>query len=153
MIKKKKKKSIKEVNDTFRVLALTGPRQVGKTTILKSIIPKNMKIVSLDNETYREEAKENPKFFLETWGKPLFIDEAQYAPELFPYIKIVVDEERNLKVYVTLKVKDNAIIKELSNNLQNKIKSAIKRTSDLDVKEVNVKIKNITTQAIEKNKE
>lgn len=95
MIEREVEKSIKEVNDTFRVLVLTGPRQVGKTTILKKIMPKNMKYVSLDNETYREEAKKNPKFFLETWGKPLFIDEAQYAPELFPYIKIIVDEDKS----------------------------------------------------------
>ena len=64
--------------------------------------------------------------------------------------KIVVDEERNLKVYVTLKVKDNAIIKELSNNLQNKIKSAIKRTSDLEVKEVNVSVKELQSQTTQK---
>ena len=63
MIRREVEKSIREVDETFRVLVLTGPRQVGKTTILKSIIPKDMKIVSLDNETYREEAKENPKFF------------------------------------------------------------------------------------------
>ena len=94
MIKREVEKSIKEVNDTFRVMALTGPRQVGKTTILKSLMSKDMKIVSLDNETYREEAKNNPKFFLETWGKPLFIDEAQYAPELFPYIKMIVDDDK-----------------------------------------------------------
>lgn len=60
--------------------------------------------------------------------------------------KIVLDEEKNLIVYVTLNVKDNAIIKELSSNLQNKIKSAIKRTSDLEVKEVNVSIKELRTQ-------
>ena len=64
--------------------------------------------------------------------------------------KIVVDEERNLKVYVTLKVKDNAIIKELSNNLQNKIKSAIKRTSDLEVKEVNISVKELQSQTTQK---
>lgn len=57
--------------------------------------------------------------------------------------KIVVDEERNLKVYVTLKIRDNAVIKELSNNLQTKIKSAIKRTSDLEVKEVNISVKEL----------
>ena len=60
--------------------------------------------------------------------------------------KIVLDEEKNLKVYVTLNVKENAVIKELSNNLQTKIKSAIKKTSDLEVKEVNISIKDLHAQ-------
>ena len=67
MIKREVEKSIKEVNDTFRVLALTGPRQVGKTTILKSIMPKDMKIVSLeDGKSYIiANFKNKLKFFLE----------------------------------------------------------------------------------------
>lgn len=60
--------------------------------------------------------------------------------------KIVLDEEKNLIVYVTLSVTENAVIKELSNNLQSKIKSAIKKTSDLEVKEVNISIKELHTQ-------
>ena len=57
--------------------------------------------------------------------------------------KIVLDEEKNLKIYVTLSVAENAVIKELSTNLQTKIKSAIKKTSDLEVKEVNISVKNL----------
>ena len=60
--------------------------------------------------------------------------------------KIVLDEEKNLIVYVTLDVKENAVIKELSNNLQTKIKSAIKKTSDLEVKEVNISVKDLNTK-------
>ena len=60
--------------------------------------------------------------------------------------KITLDEEKNLKVYVTLSVKENAVIKELSNNLQTKIKSAIKKTSDLEVKEVNISVKELHAQ-------
>ncbi len=60
--------------------------------------------------------------------------------------KIILDEEKNLKVYVTLNVKENAIIKELSTNVQNKIKSAIKKTSDLEVKEVNISIKELQSE-------
>lgn len=57
--------------------------------------------------------------------------------------RIVMDEERKLKVYVTISVKENAIIKELSTNLQMKIKEAIKKTSDLEVKEVNISIREL----------
>ena len=57
--------------------------------------------------------------------------------------KVELDKENNVKVFVNLSVKENAIIKELSTNLQNKIKTTIKKTSDLEVKEVNIKVKDI----------
>ena len=57
--------------------------------------------------------------------------------------RIELDKENNLSVFVNLVVKENAVIKELSTNLQNKIKETIKQSSDLEVKEVNIKVKNI----------
>ena len=57
--------------------------------------------------------------------------------------RVELDKENNLKIYVNLVVNQNVVIKELTTNLQTRIKETIKRTSDLDVKEVNVKIKNI----------
>lgn len=57
--------------------------------------------------------------------------------------RVELDKENNVRVFVNLTVKENAIIKELSNNLQTKIKTTIKRTSDLEVKEVNIKVKDI----------
>ena len=59
--------------------------------------------------------------------------------------RIVLDEEKNLIVNVMISVKETAIIKELSNNIQTKIKSAIKKTADLEVKEVNISIKELHT--------
>lgn len=52
-------------------------------------------------------------------------------------------KDNTVQVYVNLNVKENAVIKELSTNLQTKIKETIKKTSDLEVKEVNIKVKNI----------
>lgn len=43
--------NIKKINDTFRVLVVTGPRQVGKSTILKKMMPENMKMTSLDDKS------------------------------------------------------------------------------------------------------
>ncbi len=57
--------------------------------------------------------------------------------------KVEIDKENNLKVFVNLVVSPNAVIKELSTNMQSKIKEAIKNASDLEVKEVNIKVKNI----------
>lgn len=60
--------------------------------------------------------------------------------------KVIVDRDNNLSVYITLFVHPDAVIKDLSSNLQTKIKEAIKNTSDLEVKEVNIKVKNITPE-------
>lgn len=88
-------KSVMELNEQYPVLLLTGPRQVGKTTMLEHLIEvegKGRKKVSLDDLTLRELAKTDPKMFFQLYQPPLLIDEVQYAPELFPYIKIMVDE-------------------------------------------------------------
>lgn len=81
----------------FSVVLLTGPRQVGKTTMLKRLAEAedvNREYVTLDDITEREMAKNDPKLFLQLHKPPVFIDEVQYAPELFPYIKIYVDEHQ-----------------------------------------------------------
>lgn len=57
--------------------------------------------------------------------------------------KVEIDRDNNLRVFINLVVSPNAVIKELSNNLQIRIKEAIKNASDLDVKEVNIKVRNI----------
>ena len=85
-------KRVEQINSTFRALVLTGPRQVGKSTLLGSLMPKGMNKVSLDDLSIRELAQTDPRMFLETYPAPLFIDEVQYAPELFPYIKMRVDD-------------------------------------------------------------
>ena len=99
MYSREVKERIKKINDTFRVLVVTGPRQVGKTTVLESLMPENMTKVSLDDETLRKEAQENPKIFLDSYPTPLFIDEVQYAPQLFPYIKMRVDKDKTRGQY------------------------------------------------------
>jgi len=57
--------------------------------------------------------------------------------------KIELDKDNNVTVFVNLNVKENAVIKELSTNLQNKIKDTIKKSSGLEVKAVNIKVKNV----------
>lgn len=99
MYSREVKERIKKINNTFRVLVVTGPRQVGKTTVLDSLMPENMTKVSLDDETLRKEAQENPKIFLDSYPTPLFIDEVQYAPQLFPYIKMRVDNDKTRGQY------------------------------------------------------
>ena len=77
---------------------LTGPRQSGKTTMLKNLAEKEnigREYISLDDLTVREMAKNDPKMFLQLHKPPIIIDEVQYAPELFTYIKIHADTYHN----------------------------------------------------------
>lgn len=99
MLKREAYKKIIQINKTFRVLLVSGPRQVGKTTLLTEYIPEGMSYVTLDDKVLREQASTNPKMFLEEHPWPLLIDEVQYAPELFPYIKIIVDKEKQRGMY------------------------------------------------------
>ena len=86
-----------KLSEQFPVVMITGPRQVGKTTLLNyiaSIKKQDITFVSLDNIKVRTLAVEDPELFLETYKTPLIIDEFQYAPNLLSYIKIKVDKER-----------------------------------------------------------
>lgn len=87
-------RTLRRISDTFPVLLLTGPRQVGKSTLLTKMAENNRKMVSLDNPTIRAQAKQEPELFLQRYAPPVLIDEVQYAPELFDYIKAYVDEHK-----------------------------------------------------------
>lgn len=93
------KKVIKQVSNTFPILLLTGPRQVGKTTLLEVCAENNCKYVTLDDLEIRAMAINDPGFFVQKYPPPLVIDEVQYAPELFSYLKIMVDREKKNGMY------------------------------------------------------
>jgi predicted AAA+ superfamily ATPase len=80
------------------VVFITGPRQAGKTTVLENCESRR-NYVSLDTLEERKLAKQDPGRFLERHKVPLLIDEVQYAPELFPYIKTIVDREKKKGMY------------------------------------------------------
>lgn len=83
---------ILQVSREYACLLLTGPRQVGKTTMLEHLMEGTDRTkVSLDNVEERKLAKTDPALFLEVHPAPLLIDEVQYAPELFSYLKIKID--------------------------------------------------------------
>jgi predicted AAA+ superfamily ATPase len=85
---------IQEISSDFPVLLLTGPRQVGKTTLLESCAEGNRSYVTLDDLEQRELAQADPSLFLQAHKPPVIIDEVQYAPELFSAIKIMVDKAK-----------------------------------------------------------
>lgn len=96
--------TLASVIDTIPVIMITGPRQVGKTTLLNHLADvSNTKVnyVSLDNVLTRTQAREDPELFLRNYETPLIIDEFQYVPELLSYIKIKVDEARKNEMFGT----------------------------------------------------
>jgi predicted AAA+ superfamily ATPase len=79
----------------FPVVTLIGPRQSGKTTLLKHLFAASFQVVSLEPPDVRLAAASDPRGFLGLYPAPVIFDEIQYAPDLLPYIKERVDENRD----------------------------------------------------------
>ena len=86
-------KEIRKAARQFPVVVLTGPRQTGKSTLLKKLFPKH-RVADLDDPMTLAQAKKDPLLFLENHTPFLLLDEIQYAPELLPYLKMAVDRNR-----------------------------------------------------------
>jgi predicted AAA+ superfamily ATPase len=78
----------------FPSVIVTGPRQSGKTTLLTHLFAKSHNYVTMDNPNTRLMASKEPELFFENHTPPLIIDEIQYTPQLFSYIKILIDKQR-----------------------------------------------------------
>lgn len=85
-------KVILKANENFPVILLTGPRQVGKSTLLKYLADPGRTYLTFDDPVIRQAALDSPARFFQIHKPPLLIDEVQYVPDLFPYIKMIVDE-------------------------------------------------------------
>ncbi len=90
-IKRDIENKILSLSQEYACILITGPRQVGKTTVLRKLMSSDRNYVTLDDLEERKLAKTDPALFLQMHDLPLFIDEVQYAPELFSYIKIAID--------------------------------------------------------------
>lgn len=112
---------IRKAASTFPCLLLTGARQVGKTTLLKSLMPEGMKYASLDDYELAERARLDPQGFLEEMGEPLCIDEIQYAPQLFRAIKTRVDANRRNGMYWMTGSQRFRLMKNVSESLAGRI--------------------------------
>ena len=99
-IKRAVEDTIARVSKMFPVLLVTGPRQVGKTTLLQKMAEVQQsegierKYVTLDDPDARYLAKRDPALFLQRYSPPVLIDEIQYATELLPHIKMCVDRSK-----------------------------------------------------------
>ena len=92
--------SINEATRYFSVITLTGPRQSGKSTLLRQMFP-DCQYRSLEDPDIRLVAKTDPKGFLAPFDRGVIIDEVQHVPELLSYIQGIVDENPGKKFYLT----------------------------------------------------
>ncbi len=119
-IKRTSEDVIKKLSKQFKVVLVTGARQVGKSTLLKHC-DENRNYVSLDDLSERELAINEPKLFLETHKTPLIIDEIQYAPELLSYIKLIVDKSDKKGQYWLTGSQQFHLMKNVSESLAGRV--------------------------------
>ena len=114
--------SLVKAADQFSSVALTGPRQSGKSTLLKKLFSKTHNYVTFDDPLIREQAISDPKLFLDSIGERAIIDEIQYAPQILSYIKMVIDNSRKIKGrYIFTGSQQFQLIKNLGDSLAGRI--------------------------------
>ncbi len=105
----------------FPAIAVTGPRQCGKSTLLKELF-RDYRYVSFDDPISREQALSDPKLFLETAGDKAIIDEIQYVPQLLSYVKMAIDADRQRTGrFIFTGSQQFAMIKNLGDSLAGRI--------------------------------
>lgn len=106
-----------ELTSQFPALVLTGARQVGKTTALRTLFPR-YNFVSLDLPSLAEQAENEPNVFLQAYPPPVIVDEVQYAPKLFRHLKSVIDQNRHLMgQFILTGSQKFTLMKEVSDSL------------------------------------
>ena len=109
-----------ELAKQFPVVSITGPRQSGKSTLVKNIFPQ-YKYVSLEDEDMRAFAKEDPRSFLALYSKGSIIDEAQRVPELFSYLQGVVDSTNEPGQYILSGSQNFLLMESISQSLAGRV--------------------------------
>lgn len=124
-------------------IALTGPRQSGKTTLLKSAFP-NYDYVNLEHPPTRALALNDPDQFLSQYTKGLIIDEVQRAPELFSYLQVIIDGQKKMGQYILSGSQNFSLLENVSQSLAGRV--ALFNLLPFSYKEMkagNLKIKSI----------
>ncbi len=110
-----------KASSQFPVTLLTGARQVGKTTFLKHISEGERTYITLDDPIILNLARKEPSLFMQRFHPPVLIDEIQYAPELFPFIKMDVDQNRKPGRYWLTVSQQFHMMKDVSESLAGRV--------------------------------
>ena len=124
---------ITECLQQFPVLLVTGPRQVGKTTLLQHVCD-NFEYVTFDDPLVLREAVEETSLFLKNNEPPLLIDEVQYAPEIFRYLKMYVDKNKAKGIFALTGSQAFELMKNVSETLAGRM--AIVELKGLSLREI-----------------
>jgi hypothetical protein len=106
--------------EKFPIIAITGPRQSGKTTFSKQLRPE-YSYVNLEDITNREFAKNDPKGFLNIYKNGAIIDEIQYVPELFSYLQVFTDERNQVGEYIITGSQNFLLMQQISQSLAGRV--------------------------------
>ncbi len=120
MIPRHIKSKILKYSQEYPILALVGPRQSGKTTLVKNLFPK-YKYISLENLDYRTRASKDPRGFLSDFGPYLILDEVQRVPELFAYLQELVDTNQDPAQYILTGSSQFLLIEKITQSLAGRI--------------------------------
>lgn len=104
----------------FPILALTGPRQSGKTTLLKELF-KDYKYVSLESPDIRSFAIDDPRAFLSQYNDKVILDEVQRVPQLFSYLQTKVDESKRMGQYILSGSQNFHLLNSISQTLAGRV--------------------------------
>lgn len=110
-------KAILRAQRTFPAVVVTGPRQSGKTTLLKSLFQTTHAFVTLEDPDVRMRAREDPLDFLNQYRPPVVLDEIQYVPELLSYIKTRIDQRRRPGQWILTGSQNFALMQGVSQSL------------------------------------
>lgn len=111
-----------KMNSAFKVVMVTGARQVGKSTMLKHLAHNTRRVyVSMDDTDVRELAERDPKLFFQMYKPPILIDEVQKAPGLFEQIKILCDESDKRGQFWLTGSQSKKLLKQAGDSLAGRI--------------------------------
>ena len=124
---------IKQISSGFKAILVTGPRQSGKSTLLKHLFP-NQTYLTFDDPLLAEEAQREPGLFFRNHKTPIILDEVQYISNLFPYIKMECDKSDKKGQFFLTGSQSFHLMRHVSESLAGRV--AIFELSGLSLREI-----------------